>query len=148
MKSQPIPIGFHALTPYFVVQGVPRLIDFLKRAFEAVETRRSEMPDGTVMNAELRIGDSMVMLGEAPKGGTSLKKMSAMLYLYVIDADLVYERAIKAGGKMIREPADQVYGDRVGALEDPFGNQWWIATRIEDVSDEELSRRMAQFKKS
>jgi len=146
--SQPIPEGFRTITPYFTVQGVPRLIEFLKHAFEAVEVRCSLMPDGTVMNAELRIGDSMVMLGEAPKDRTELKKMTSMLYMYVIDADSVYERAIKAGGKAIREPADQIYGDRVGAIEDPWGNQWWIATRKEDVSDEELSLRMAQFKKN
>jgi PhnB protein len=79
VKSQPIPEGFRTITPYFTVQGVPRLIEFLKQAFEAVEIHRSVMPDGTVMNAELRIGDSMVMLGEAPKGR---KIMTSMLYMY------------------------------------------------------------------
>ena len=79
MKSQPIPEGFRTVTPYFTVQGVPRLIEFLKQAFEAVEVRRSVMPDGSVMNAELRIGDSMVMLGEAPKDRTGLKIMTSML---------------------------------------------------------------------
>jgi PhnB protein len=148
MKSQPIPEGFRTVTPYFTVQGVPRLIEFLKQAFEAEEVRRSVMPDGTVMNAELKIGDSMVMLGEAPKNRTGLKITASMLYMYVVDADYVYERAVKAGGKTIREPADQMYGDRVGAIEDPWGNQWWIATRKENVSDEELSIRMAQFKKN
>lgn len=148
MKSQPIPEGFRTVTPYFTVQGVPRLIEFLKQAFEAVEVRRSVMPDGSVMNAELRIGDSMVMLGEAPKDRTGLKIMTSMLYMYVVDSDSVYERAVKAGGKTIREPADQIYGDRVGAIEDPWGNQWWIATRKENVSDQELSIRMAQFKKN
>jgi PhnB protein len=100
------------------------------------------------MNAELRIGDSMVMMGEAPKGIADLKIMTSMLYMYVIDPDSVYERAIEAGGKTIREPADQIYGDRVGAVEDPCGNQWWIATRKENVSDEELRIRMSQFKKN
>jgi len=148
VKSQSIPEGFRTVTPYFTVQGVPRLIEFLKQAFEAVEVRRSVMPDGSVMNAELRIGDSIVMLGEAPKDRTGLKIMTSMLYMYVVDSDSVYERAVKAGGKTIREPADQIYGDRVGAIEDPWGNQWWIATRKENVSDEELSIRMAQFKKN
>jgi PhnB protein len=148
VKAQPIPEGFHTITPYFTVKGVPRLIKFLKQAFEAVEVRCSVMPDGTVMNAELKIGDSMVMLGEAPNDRTDLKRTASMLYMYVIDADSVYERAIKGGGKAIREPADQMYGDRVGAIEDPWGNQWWIATRKENVSDDELSKRMAQFKKS
>lgn len=148
MKSQPIPAGFHTITPYLTVQDVRRLIEFLKQALGAVEVRCSVTPDGSVMNAELRIGDSMVMLGEAPKDKTDLKKMTSMLYMYVTDSDSVFERAIKAGGKAIREPADQIYGDRVGAIEDPCGNQWWIATRKENVSDEELSIRMAQFKKS
>ena len=147
MKAQPIPEGFRTLTPYFTVQGVPRLIEFLKQAFEAVEVHCSMMPDGTVMNAELRIGDSMVMLGEAPSNSADLKTMTSMLYMYVIDPDSVYERAVNAGGRAIREPADQIYGDRVGAIEDPCGNQWWIATRKENVSDEELSIRMARFKK-
>jgi uncharacterized glyoxalase superfamily protein PhnB len=148
VKSQPIPAGFHTITPYLTVQDVRRLIEFLKQALGAVEVRCSVTPDGSVMNAELRIGDSMVMLGEAPKDKTDLKKMTSMLYMYVTDSDSVFERAIKAGGKAIREPADQIYGDRVGAIEDPCGNQWWIATRKENVSDEELSIRMAQFKKS
>jgi uncharacterized glyoxalase superfamily protein PhnB len=148
VKSQSIPEGFRTVTPYFTVQGVPRLIEFLKQAFEAVEVRRSVMPDGSVMNAELRIGDSMLMLGEAPKDRTGLKIMTSMLYMYVVDSDSVYERAVKAGGKTIREPADQIYGDRVGAIEDLWGNQWWIATRKENVSDEELSIRIAQFKKN
>jgi PhnB protein len=148
VHAQPIPEGFRTITPYFTVQGVPRLIEFLKQAFEAEEVRRSLTPDGTVMNAELRIGDSKVMMGEAPKGIADLKIMTSMLYMYVIDPDSVYERAIEAGGKAIREPADQIYGDRVGAVEDPCGNQWWIATRKENVSDEELRIRMSQFKKN
>ena len=106
------------------------------------------MPDGTIMNAELRIGDSMVMLGEAPPASSDVKPLTSMLYLYVADADSVYQRAVKAGGKSIREPADQIYGDRVGAIEDAWGNQWWIATRKEDVPEDELKRRMSQFKKS
>lgn len=148
MKSHSIPAGFHTITPYFTVQGAPRLIEFLQQAFEAVEVRRSAMPDGTIMNAELRIGDSMVMLGEAPPASSNIKPLTSMLYLYVADADSVYQRAVKAGGKTVREPADQIYGDRVGAIEDAWGNQWWIATRKEDVSAEELTRRMSQFRKS
>ena len=137
------------LSPYpFHCSGCPKLIEFLKEAFEAVEVRHSVTPDGTVMNAELRIGDSMVMLGEAPKGRTDVKIMTSMLYMYVIDSDSVYERAIKAGGRSIREPADQIYGDRVGAIEDLCGNEWCIATRKENVSDEELRIRMSQLKKN
>lgn len=148
MKTQPIPEGFHTVTPYFTVSAAAKLIEFLQQAFDAVEVHRSVMPDGTVMNAELRIGDSMIMIGEAPKNGTAVKRMTSMLYMYVDDADSVYRRAIHAGGRSIREPADQIYGDRVGAIEDSFGNQWWIATRKENVSDEELGRRAMQFTRS
>ena len=128
MKEQPIPSGFHTITPYFAVPGAPGLITFLKEAFGAEEIERHTMPDGRLMNAELRIGDSMVMLGEAPQGH---KPMSAMLYMYVPDADAVYRRAMQAGAKSVRAMADESYGDRVGAVEDPCGNQWWIATRME-----------------
>lgn len=148
VKEHSIPDGFHTITPYFAIQGVPELIQFLKQAFEVVEVRRSITPDGTVVNAELTIGDSMIMMGEAPTGRNAPTIMTSMLYMYVIDADSVFERAINAGGRSIREPADQIYGDRVGAIEDPCGNQWWIATRKENISDEELSIRMAQLRKN
>jgi len=144
MAVKPIPDGYHSVTPYLIVQGVAKLIDFLKQAFDAKEIERMAGPDGTVMHAEVRIGDSVVMMGEAR--GES-KPMPAALYLYVNDTDVTYRRALQAGATSLKEPADQFYGDRSGGVKDPAGNQWWIATRKEDVSPEELARRAETYMK-
>ena len=138
MKANPIPEGYHTVTPYLAVHRVPETITFLKRAFDAVEIERHTMPDGRVMNAILRIGDSMIMMGEAQ---ADQKPWPAMLYLYVEDADALYRQAIQAGGTSIMEMTDQFYGDRSGAVEDPSGNQWWIATHVDDMTDKELLER-------
>jgi uncharacterized glyoxalase superfamily protein PhnB len=135
---KPVPEGFHTLTPYLVVPGVARLIDFLKEAFNAEELHRSARPDGTIMHAQVKVGDSMLMMGE-PAG--EWKAMPASLYMYVPDVDAIYRRAIGAGGKSLSEPADQFYGDRHAGLTDPSGNMWWIATHKEDVAPDELERR-------
>jgi len=137
-KVKPIPEGHHTVTPYIVVSGVAKLIEFAKQAFGATEVHVSKRPDGSVMHAEIKIGDSIVMMGE---GGESGKIFLAMLHLYMEDVDAVYRRAIQAGARSLREPADQVYGDRTGAVEDSFGNQWWLATHMEDVTPEEIERR-------
>jgi PhnB protein len=126
-NTKPVPAGHHTVTPYIVVAGVAKLIDFAKQVFDATEVHLSKRPDGSVMHAEIRIGDSIVMMGEGGEGG---KHFPAMLYLYLDDMDAVYQRAIQAGAKSVREPADQTYGDRVGGVEDAFGNQWWMATPI------------------
>jgi PhnB protein len=139
-KVKPIPDGYHSITPYLTVTGAAKLIDFLKRAFDATETERMIRPDGTVHHAELQIGDSKVMLGEC---APPRQPMPSMLYLYVPDVDTTYGRAIEAGAKSIMEPADQFYGDRHGGVEDSSGNQWFIATHIEDVAPEEMKRRAA-----
>src|SRR6476619_3899183 len=144
MAVEPIPKGFHTVTPYLVVIGVARLIDFLKEAFDAKEMHRSTRPDGTVMHAQVRIGDSPVMMGEA-WGDFQPKPMA--LYLYVPDTDAVYRSAIAAGATSIQEPTDAFYGDRNAGVRDLAGNEWWIATRIEDVSPEELERRAAEAMK-
>ena len=138
MKVDPVPSGYHTVTPYLAVHRVAETIEFLQRAFAAEEIERHTMPDGRIMNAAVRIGDSMVMLGERPADQPS---SPAMLYMYVEDADTLYQRAVAAGGKSIMAMTDQFYGDRSGAVEDPSGNQWWIATHIEDMSDEELIER-------
>jgi PhnB protein len=135
-----IPDGYHSVTPYLAVHGAAKLIDFLQRAFDAAVTERMEGPDGAITHAEVRIGDSIVMLGEAP---SERKPMPAMLYMYVADTDAVYRRAIAAGGTSIREPADQFYGDRSAAVQDACGNQWWLATRIENLTSEEIQKRAA-----
>jgi PhnB protein len=130
MAIKPIPDGYHTVTPYLLVQGVPGLLDFVARAFDAREVHRATQPDGTVNHAEVRIGDSVVMMGEARGEFTP---MPAMLYLYVADVDATYAQALRAGGASLQAPADQHYGDRTGAVRDPAGNQWWIATRVREV---------------
>ncbi|MGH7481278.1 MAG: VOC family protein [Longimicrobiales bacterium] len=140
MPVEPIPTGHRTVTPYLVVADAGALIEFLKRAFGAVERHRTDTPDGRVMHAEVEIGDSIVMLGEA---GGEWQPMPSVLHLYVTDTDAVYARAIEAGATALREPEDQFYGDRSGGVQDPAGNQWWIATHVEDVSPEEMERRMA-----
>jgi len=139
---KPIPDGFHSVTPYLVVEGVPKLITFLEQAFDANEIERIPGPDGAVAHAEVRIGDSIVMMG-SPRGET--KAMPTTLYLYVTDIDATYTRALAAGGVSISEPTDQFYGDRTGAVRDPGGNEWHIATHVEDVSKEQLTKRMQAF---
>jgi len=140
MKSdvKAIPDGYHAVTPYLVVQGVDRLIPFLNQAFGAEVKERHTRPDGAVMHAELKVGDSIVMMGEAPEPKAA---SPSNLYLYVEDVDRTYRQALEAGGTSVREPADQFYGDRSGGVKDPSGNTWWISTHIEDVSPEEMERR-------
>lgn len=144
MAVKPIPEGHHSVTPYLVVPGVAKLIDFLKRAFEAKEIHRTTRPDGTIMHAEVRIGDSMVMMGEA-RG--EWKPMPGAIYLYVNDTDATYKRALRAGATSVMEPADQFYGDRNAGVKDPVGNHWWIATHKEDVPPEELAKRAEAFMK-
>jgi uncharacterized glyoxalase superfamily protein PhnB len=147
MKVKAIPEGYHTITPYFSVPDASQLIEFLKQAFDAKEIETHAMPDGTVINAQIKIGDSMILIADAPKDAGERKLMPAMLYMYVNDADAVHKRAIQAGGKSIMEPADQFYGDRVCAVEDMTGNQWWIATHKEEITQEELIKRAGQRKR-
>ena len=140
MVVKPIPAGYHTVTPYLVVSGAAQLIDFMKQVFAAEELSRMARPDGTIMHAEVKIGDSRVMLGEASGEAAA---MPAMIHLYVEDMDAVYQKALQAGATSLREPEDQFYGDRLGGVKDAFGNQWWLATHIEDVSPEEMARRAA-----
>ncbi len=135
---KPVPEGYHSVTPYLVVRGVDRLIEFLQQGLGAVEKERHARPDGVVMHAELKVGNSMLMMGEAPDEHAAAP---SNLYLYVEDVDRTYRQALQAGGTSVREPADQFYGDRIGGVKDPSGNTWWISTHVEDVSPEELERR-------
>lgn len=141
---KPIPDGYHTVTPYLIVPGVARLIDFLKQAFDAKEILRMPTSDGRIMHAEVRIGDSVVMMGES---GGEVGPMPASIHLYVEDTDATYKRALGAGATSLREPADQFYGDRSAGVKDPSGNRWWIATHQEDLSSEELERRAAALRK-
>jgi PhnB protein len=141
---RPIPEGFHAITSYLTVPGVPKLIEFLEKAFDARLIMRMDGPGGAVMHAEMRIGDSIVMMGE-PQGPWQPRPCN--LYLYVNDCDAAYRSAIEAGAKSLNEPKDQFYGDRTAAIEDLSGNNWWIATHVEDVPPDELRKRMAAMPK-
>ncbi len=140
MTVKPIPDGFHTVTPYLVVAGAPKLIEFLKRAFGAEEVERTKRPDGTIGCAAVRVGDSMVMMGEAQAGQGP---KPATLYLYVKDVDATYKKAIQAGGTSTCEPTDMFWGDRNAGVKDAFGNEWWIATHKEDVAPAEIERRGA-----
>jgi PhnB protein len=137
-KVNPVPREYHTVTPYLVVPGIAKIIDFAKRAFGATERERITRPDGSVQHAELKIGDSIVMLGEPQEAS---KAMPCMLYVYVPDTDATFQQAIQAGGRSLREPRDEFYGDRTAGVEDASGNQWWIGTHIEDVAPEEIERR-------
>lgn len=132
------PDGYHTITPYLVVDGAARLIDFLQQAFGAEEVERFVAPGNRIGHAEVRIGDSVVMLGDSRSDHPPLQ---AMLYLYVDDIDATYQIALSAGATSVQAPVDQFYGDRSGGVRDPFGNMWWIATHIEDVPPIELKRR-------
>ena len=141
---KPIPEGFHAVTPYLVVEDAGKVSEFIVRAFGGKENHRSAAPDGRVMHVDLTIGDSHVMLGSAPGQPPS----PCMLYLYVTDTDAVYARAIEAGGVSVMAPMNQFYGDRNAMVKDPGGNSWCIATHVEDVAPDELDRRAQEaFKK-
>lgn len=140
MAVQPIPEGYHAVTPYLAVDGADRLLEFVKQAFGAEETVKMPTPDGKIGHAEVKIGDSIVMLSDASTGDQGVA-MPGMIHLYVEDADATYGRALAAGGTSMREPTDQFYGDRMAGVKDPVGNHWWIATHVEDVPPEEMARR-------
>ena len=142
MTVNAIPKGYHTITPYFSVSDAQGLIDFLKKAFNGVAEIHA-MPDGTILNAQVQVGDSMVLIGQAHKDQPAESLMKAMLYMYVTDVDTVYRNAVAAGGESIRESADEFYGDRVGAVRDLAGNQWWIATHKEEMSSEQMVERAA-----
>ena len=148
MATKAIPDGYHSITPYLIATGAADAIEFYKRAFGAVELFRMAKPDGKIGHAEIRIGDSVIMLAdEHPDMGyrspSSLGGSSVSIMLYVEDVDGVFARALAAGARAQRGVADQFYGDRNGILEDPFGHVWTIATHVEDVPPEEIERRVA-----
>jgi uncharacterized glyoxalase superfamily protein PhnB len=145
MAAKPVPDGYHTVTPYLTVRGAPKVIEFLKQAFDAEFTHEpTKRPDGSIMHAEVRIGDSRVMIGEENE---MAKATTSSPYLYVPNVDSVYQRAVKAGGNSIMEPMDMFYGDRSGGVKDPSGNTWYIATHKEDVAPQELAKRADAFMK-
>jgi len=144
MAVKPIPQGYRSVTPYFVVENAQKFVDFITRAFDAKQQTRFDMPDGSIAHAEFLIGDSRIMVGQANQ---QWKPTTCALHLYTKDADTVYRKALDAGATSTMALEDKFYGDRSGAVRDQFGNQWTIATHKEDVSNEELKRRMkAMFK--
>jgi PhnB protein len=144
MKTKYIPDGYHTITPSVCVDGAQKFIDFIKQVFNAKERMRMDGPGGKIMHAEFEIGDSAIMLADTmPQWGAK----SNSLYVYVEDVDATYQRAIQAGATSVREPEDMFYGDRSAAVTDPFGNFWGIATHVEDVSPEEITKRAEAFKK-
>ena len=140
-----IPKGYRTITPYLLVAGVPALLEFLQKAFDAAVLKTEMRDDGSVMHAEVRVGNSMLMAGEASKG---FQPMPASIYLYVNDCDAIYQRALHAGGTIVFPICDLPSGERYGGVRDESGNVWWIATHVEDVSDDEQGKRWAAFKTS
>jgi PhnB protein len=141
MPVKPIPEGFHTVTPYLAVADPAKLLDFVQRALGATVKEVMRSPDGQVVHADVVIGDSHVMMGIAHG---EWKPTTTTLYLYVSDCDAMFRRAVDAGGKPVREPRTEFYGDRSGGVADAFGNQWWFATHVEDVSPEEMERRVKE----
>jgi PhnB protein len=142
MKPNPIPDGYRSITPYLKLPNAGRLVEFLKDAFDGVVTGMLMKPDGTVLHAEVRIGDSLVMVHEQPG---HWKPKPSTLYLYVGDVDATYKQAIEAGAISVIEPTEMYYGDRTACVTDVSENDWWIATRIETPTLEELQERAATF---
>jgi PhnB protein len=153
MTTKAIPDGYHTVTPYLVMRDAARAIDFYKRALGATELFRFSTPDGEIGHAEIKVGDSVLMLAdEMPdmgyRGPQTLGGTAVSLMVYVEDVDQQFRRAVDAGAKVKQEVKDQFYGDRSGTIEDPFGHVWTIATHVEDVSQDDLMKRAATQKQA
>ena len=153
MPVSAIPAGYHSITPYLTVVGVPQAIEFYKAAFGAVEGVRLDMPDGSVAHAELKIGDSHIMMGEenpawGNKSPHTLGGTPAGCMLYVEDCDAVFAKAVELGARAEMPVSDQFYGDRSGTVFCPFGHKWTIATHIEDLTPDQMKQRMDDWVKS
>lgn len=152
-KVPHIPKGYNTITPYLVIKGAAQAIEYYKKVFGATETVRMPGPNGTVGHAELKIGDSMIMLadenpsmGQGHVSATTVGGSPVSLYVYLKDVDKVFDRAIAEGAKVLKPVEDQFYGDRSGFLQDPFGHLWGVATHVEDVSADEMKKRMEKLK--
>jgi uncharacterized glyoxalase superfamily protein PhnB len=142
-KVQPVPAGYQALIPYFAVVDASGLLEFVKAAFGATPGETMRGPDGAIRHAEARIRDCVLMIGQ------SASSRPNTIHMYVPDVDASYRRAMSAprAAKSLREPTTEYYGDRSAGVEDAWGNQWWLATHVEDLSSEELERRAAAVKR-
>ena len=147
-KVKPIPDGYHSVTPYLYIDGAARAIDFYKQAFGAVEVMRLEASGGKIGHAEIKIGDSHVMLADefpdmGARGPHTIGGTAVGLMVYLPDVDVVVDRAVKAGATLERPVENKFYGDRTGGIIDPFGHRWYISTHVEDVPPEEMEKRAA-----
>jgi PhnB protein len=155
MNVKAIPSGYSSVTPYLIVEGATEAIEFYRQVFGATERMRLPTPGGKIAHAEIQIGDSVVMLADQPTGPTagSLKSpntvdgTAVIIHLYIEDVDSVMQKATEAGAKQVRPVANQFYGDRSGIFTDPFGHVWNVATHVEDLSPEEMEKRMAELSK-
>lgn len=148
-KINHIPEGYHTATPYLIVKDAAGAIEFYQKAFGAAVLERLEGPDGRVMHAEIKIGDSPVMIGEHQDVGSHSPHSHSpvSIYLYVEDADATASQAVAAGARELSPVSDKFYGNREGGVEDPFGITWWVATRVQSLSPEELRKRTDDFMK-
>jgi PhnB protein len=149
---KPIPEGYHSATPYLIMDGAAKALDFYKQVFGATERMRLPAPGGRVGHAEVNIGDSIIMLADehhemGARGPRAYGGTPVSLVLYVADVDATVKKAIAAGAKLVNPVEDKFYGDRMGTVEDPFGHRWHVATHQEDVSPAELARRAAAMSK-
>lgn len=145
-----IPEGYHSVTPYLIVKGAAEALDFYKKAFNATETSRMVIPGGKIGHAEIRIGNSHVMLADefpemGARGPHTVGGTPVGLMIYVESCDAVFKQAVESGATVERPLTDQFYGDRSGTVVDPFGHKWTISTHTEDVSAEEMKQRMSQM---
>ena len=148
-KVNPIPSGFHTATPYLTLNDAARAIDFYKRAFGAQVAVRMDLPGGKIGHAEIKIGDSIIMLSDEMPGAKTrspqaLGGTTSSVFLYFPDVDATFKQAVAAGGIAVSQPQDMFWGDRFGTLTDPFGHVWSMATHKEDVSPEEMKKRSAE----
>ncbi len=139
-----IPEGYHSVTPYLYFDGAAKAIEFYKKAFGAKETVRMDGPNGTIGHAEIQIGDSMIMLADNPDHSPrALNGVTSSCVIYVEDVDAAFQRTLDAGATVTQALEDKFYGDRMGQVKDPFGHEWSLGTHVEDVSPEEMQKRMA-----
>jgi PhnB protein len=146
--TKAVPDGYHTITPQLTLDNATRTIEWYKKTLNAEEISRSVAPDGTIMHAELKVGDSRFMVGDAMGGAKSPKAVGgspSSLWVYTENCDAFYNRALDGGAKVHMQLADQFWGDRAGAIVDPSGHIWWFATHVEDVTPTEMTRRAAEF---
>ena|SRR3989442_524842 len=152
---KPVPEGYHTVTPYLVLRDAKRALEFYRKAFGAETTLSMPGPDGRIMHAEMRLGDSMIFVSdESPQTAPQLKAPESVggiatgsIFLYVPDVDAAFKRAVGAGAKVVMPVADMFWGDRFGKVSDPFGHHWGIATRKEDLSPQEIQKRQVEWEK-